>query len=914
MGNQYPGLSRFNAGELSRDLDGQFDLDQYAAGAQDVTNFIPLVKGPLKRRPGTLNVSSTKTKGDRCWQIPFIFSSATSFVLEFGNKYLRFRKNDKTLVRVSGVAAWSSLTTYSIGDLAQSGGVNYYCITAHLNQAPPNATYWYALSGDIYEIPTPYAIADLTASDGTMNFDYQQSGDVMWIAHGSYQERKLFHLGDTRWVLLSNQTTDGPFIGVSLSETRTVYASAATGSGVTLTASASIFGPQHVGTLFLLQQSITDAVQQWELGKTVVAGDERRVGLNVYRTAAGGTTGTVAPTHTEGTRSDGDTGVQWTYVHSGYGTCLITAQAGTTATATVIRELPSQVLTVGHATTRWSFSSWDSSQGYPNTLSFFRHRLCRGRGVELWCSVPDDFDNMAPRDAGLVLDSSAIYRQIAADRANGILWMAEADRLILGTAQGQFSFGEITSSLVLSPSNNQALPQTGHGSRGVNPVQAQSSLIFASLAGRRLYCLEYTIESEAFESTDMSLMADHIAYGGIVQLAYAEEPEKVTYACCADGTLVSMTYCKEQKVLAWAKQPIGGGSLPVEGDNFLQSFGYVDSEMATWGYTVESVVTIPDPGGKNDQLWLQIVQPDTGERNVVVTMPDYDPRERIARPGGRQSNGFRKNAFYVDNGLQFDNTPSSSAPQLTISLGASTDWDHFVTDTYVVTASAALFSASDVGDKIEVCFFENDPTGQMRLTITAFTSTNQVQVKSDRSVPASMRAVALAPGDWAFARRTYQNALFADRHVTVFGDGRALDTVPGDTDGTVHFQKDGQQAWVVKGCIGTPYVSSYRSMRLNPSAGAGSTSQGRTKRPDRLTVRLRDTVGGQIGQTPYENLEAIDYGVENDPLIPMIPPQTREIVCEASGGYTTDGYVYFRQIDPLPVTILAIFPRTETGS
>ena len=91
MGNQYPGLSRFNAGELSRDLDGQFDLDQYAAGAQDVTNFIPLVKGPLKRRPGTLNVSSTKTKGDRCWQIPFIFSSATSFVLEFGNKYLRFR-------------------------------------------------------------------------------------------------------------------------------------------------------------------------------------------------------------------------------------------------------------------------------------------------------------------------------------------------------------------------------------------------------------------------------------------------------------------------------------------------------------------------------------------------------------------------------------------------------------------------------------------------------------------------------------------------------------------------------------------------------------------------------------------------------------------------------------------------------
>ncbi len=40
------------------------------------------------------------------------------------------------------VAAWSSATTYSVNDVAVSGGVAYRCIASHSNQVPPNSTYW----------------------------------------------------------------------------------------------------------------------------------------------------------------------------------------------------------------------------------------------------------------------------------------------------------------------------------------------------------------------------------------------------------------------------------------------------------------------------------------------------------------------------------------------------------------------------------------------------------------------------------------------------------------------------------------------------------------------------------------------------------------------------------------------------
>ena len=38
--------------------------------------------------------------------------------------------------------AWSGATTYVIGDHVTSGGNEYTCLVGHINQVPPNATYW----------------------------------------------------------------------------------------------------------------------------------------------------------------------------------------------------------------------------------------------------------------------------------------------------------------------------------------------------------------------------------------------------------------------------------------------------------------------------------------------------------------------------------------------------------------------------------------------------------------------------------------------------------------------------------------------------------------------------------------------------------------------------------------------------
>jgi len=46
------------------------------------------------------------------------------------------------------VQAWDEDATYVAGDVVRADSINYYCILAHTDQEPPNATYWSTLAAD----------------------------------------------------------------------------------------------------------------------------------------------------------------------------------------------------------------------------------------------------------------------------------------------------------------------------------------------------------------------------------------------------------------------------------------------------------------------------------------------------------------------------------------------------------------------------------------------------------------------------------------------------------------------------------------------------------------------------------------------------------------------------------------------
>ena len=95
------------------------------------------------RHAYTGNLIYTPTLKETLQAYPWPF--ATAYTPETGAGALLLTAGvfwDTTASTMLNVQAWSSANTYAVGEVVRQASVNYYCILAHTNQTPPNATYW----------------------------------------------------------------------------------------------------------------------------------------------------------------------------------------------------------------------------------------------------------------------------------------------------------------------------------------------------------------------------------------------------------------------------------------------------------------------------------------------------------------------------------------------------------------------------------------------------------------------------------------------------------------------------------------------------------------------------------------------------------------------------------------------------
>jgi hypothetical protein len=600
-------ISNFNAGELSPALAGRTDFEKYKSGCALLENVIPLVQGPAERRPGTHFITGTKNQAQKTWLVPFEFSTTQSYAIELGDVYARFFYQRAQLVNL----------------------------------------------GSPYEVVAPWGSSDLTNADGTFALSYAQSNDIMFWAHPNFFPQMLSRRSHLDWAFgiyglgsgFSNRqyAYQFPFKTQNSNAANRVWASNNTGFINLFSDGGFIFQPWMKSCLIELEQSNGSTVPAWEPAKAVAANQYRRVDSRVYHTTAGGTTGSVKPTHTEGTRQDGDPGVGWSFVHPGYGVAFITGVVDNAhATAFVFTELPLDVCSVAtNATFRWSLSAWNSNDGYPNLVGFFRERLFWMRNTQIWMSAAGDFFNFAERDTnGDVTAEQAISVTLSSDTADAILWARETSRgLLVGTAGGEWLIAETVATDPLGPGNIQAVPQAAYGSRGMAPVKVQHAVLYMQRGGRKLREAIWAWDTDTVKSRDLTVLSDHITQTGLTQMAFQQEPRNTLWCTRKDGLLLSFTYNSEQDVYGWHRQPLGAGS--------------------GGSAQVESICVIPAPDGDQDDLYLIVRRVIGGaERRFVV----YLDR-------GFQDGDDVASAWYLDAALGYTGIPATSISGLTHLIG-----------------------------------------------------------------------------------------------------------------------------------------------------------------------------------------------------------------------------------------------------
>lgn len=199
MAKTTPIQTNFTGGEISPRLLGRVDLEKYSSSCELIQNFVVFPHGGMTKRSGTRFIAETKASDDRIRLIPFVFSTEQAYILEFGDQYVRFYRNEGQIY--SGASP--------------------------------------------YEISTPYGLDDLA------DLDFTQSADILYLVHKDYQMRKLSRTGHTTWTLTTLQHEDGPYNDLNTTST-TIQPSAKVGN-ITLTASAALFASTDVGRVLRME-------------------------------------------------------------------------------------------------------------------------------------------------------------------------------------------------------------------------------------------------------------------------------------------------------------------------------------------------------------------------------------------------------------------------------------------------------------------------------------------------------------------------------------------------------------------------------------------------------------------------------------------------------------------------------------
>lgn len=499
-----------------------------------------------------------------------------------------------------------------------------------------------------------------------------------------------------------------------------MYASASTGT-ITLTASSAIFGAEQVGKLFYLEQPAVDSVPVWETDKTTAINDIRRADSNYYRANTAGKTGTLRPSHTEGMAWDGwggDTGIQWEYLHSGFGIVRITAASGTTATATVISYIPSQVVGSANASYKWAKYAWNSVNGYPGTVVYYQQRLYFAASTAfpqtIWASRTGDYKDFGKSNP--TQDDDRIIYTYAGRQVNEIRHLIDIGTLVALTSGGEYVItGD--QNKVLTPSAFAFSSQGSNGSSNVPPIAVANIALFVQEKGSVVRDLAYSFDVDGYQGNDLTILANHLFQKrSIVDWCFSIVPYSSAFCIRDDGKLLVMTYLRDQQVFAWAPQSSAG--------------------------KYESTCSISE--GNEDAVYFIVNRTINGQ--VVRYI------ERLS------SRMFTKDedAFFVDSGLSYDGR-NTSTRTMTIS-GGSGDWSYKV-DYPVTVSGGAYFSSSDVGAQIQFPYTGTDPDNgesvakELRGDIVSVTSNTAVVVRFNRDVPTVLRNVATT--NWQIARQTF---------------------------------------------------------------------------------------------------------------------------------------------------------------
>ncbi len=612
-----------NSGKMTPLIDVRSDIEKYSSGCRILKNMIPLIYGPVTRRPGTKYIADVDNHDVKSRMVSFIFSATIAYKLEFSdqiiNAYFGNTLVDADIVspylevdlfqhqfKQSADVMWIVHPSYAQRKLSRVSATEFSLDTITFDKGPFIERNDIAEDDDVTIAVTGYTVATATAgAAGAGEFTVTNATDIsgLFPVNGrfyvtnstgndtAYTVLTATYAATTLTLVPNEAVADGTDNGQIMVE----------GGTVTLTASAATFitgTSGHTGALFKLTHKRLKTVTKGTAVATGVIGEAIDVKGNWTFTTTGNWDATIEIQRLEDgtnwetfrtyvstmTAGQGSFNAQKTEVEEADGVQFrinvtsytngtveanfivdkstqdsifrITATASTTsATATAVIAAPDNV-----AAKRWAEGSWSKVRGYPSAVTFHDERIVYGFSdsdqQNMWLSETGRFEDF---EAGLKDADAFTLTLPTADRGR---WLGSLEILAAGTSGGEWRIRATTLDAKLTPKNWEMKEQTTYGSADIQAMEVNEAIIFIDYVARKIREYTFSDPKQKYVSPDLTAMAENITSGGITSAAIQKNPDSIIWFTIANSPyLISMTYEREQNVVAFAEHPLGGDGI-----------------------------------------------------------------------------------------------------------------------------------------------------------------------------------------------------------------------------------------------------------------------------------------------------------------------------------------------------------------
>mgnify|MGYP000010455731 FL=1 len=223
----------------------------------------------------------------------------------------------------------------------------------------------------------------------------------------------------------------------------------------------------------------------------------------------------------------------------------------------ILKKLDADILAIERS---WGIlpPAFNVTNGYPRCCTYYKQRLVLSNTKKapnkIWFSAIGGNGNFLETTE----DGDAFSIVSASGLSNSILFLEAQRGVVCLTSGGEYM---VDSEGALTPTTVNINEHSAYGAYPVTrPERVGNELLFVQRGGERVRALTYRYEVDGLVSPEVSSLSSHIGeiHGGVNEISYMQEPESLVWLVLGDGKVATITFNRDQEVLAWAQHDFSG--------------------------------------------------------------------------------------------------------------------------------------------------------------------------------------------------------------------------------------------------------------------------------------------------------------------------------------------------------------------